>query len=73
MGVEIPDPNSEKRSGKNKPDFEIRHPKRGVGFSKWDFEKAIPEIKTAYKGSIFRAKTGLYQGQKYKVGVHSQN
>ena len=49
MGVQIPDPNSEKRSGRNKPDFETGHPKRGSDFENGILKKQCPKSRRLIK------------------------
>ena len=52
MGVQIPSQNSEKRSGKNKPDFETGHPKRGSDFQNGILKKQCPKSRRIIKAQF---------------------
>ena len=52
MGVQIPSQNSEKRSGKNKPDFETGHPKRGSDFQNRILKKKCPKSRRLIKAQF---------------------
>ena len=52
MGVQIPSQNSEKRSGKNKPDFETGHPKRGSDFQNGILKKQCQKSRRLIKAQF---------------------